>query len=135
MVIKREVNFKQSKIAEFCERMEKVLGQMKRGCESAVINRDPYRLTDEHETLQVPHEKWFTMNVRQRENNLKRLWAYAPSQETSIEVAVASASILHEMATTTNMDKKLLSIAPEDSGVTGVALLSDRNVQTGAAAA
>ncbi|KAJ7369504.1 hypothetical protein OS493_038486 [Desmophyllum pertusum] len=51
--------------------MEKVIQQQRRDCESAVINRGPYELADDYRHLQMSPDKWFSLNARQRESQLK----------------------------------------------------------------
>ncbi|KAK3736206.1 hypothetical protein QZH41_011893, partial [Actinostola sp. cb2023] len=121
MVIKRGVDFKTSEMSEFCQKMEKVLQQARRDCESAVINRGPYKLLDEYQHLEVAQDKWFSQNARQRENYLKKFWNSPPVGDN---VDVAAVSLASETTTTSNVSEKPLSVAPEESGVTGVALLS-----------
>ena len=51
--IKIGVNFQKSEMSEFNDKMERVIEQQMRDCESAVINRGPYALADEFPHLQM----------------------------------------------------------------------------------
>ena len=73
-VIKMGVDFRKSKMSEFNNKMEKVIQQQRRDCESAVINRGPYALADEFLHLQLSPDKWFSLNARQWESHLKKFW-------------------------------------------------------------
>ena len=68
-------------MSEFNDKMEKVIQQQRRDCESAVINRGPYALADENLHLQMSPDKWFSLNARQRESHLKKFWAEVPAKK------------------------------------------------------
>lgn len=121
-VIKMGVNFRKSEMSEFNGKMEKVIQQQRRDCESAVINRGPYALADEFLHLQMSPEKWFSLNARQRESHLKKFWAEVPARKEDVQGDVDDSD-----ATEDNSALKIhqeLSVSAEESGVAGVALLS-----------
>ena len=70
-VIKIGVDFQKSEMSQFNVKMEKVIQQQWRDCESAVINRGPYALAVDYLHLQMSPDTWFSMNARrQRKRHL-----------------------------------------------------------------
>ena len=61
-------------MSHFCMEMETLIAQQKRDCEAALLNRGPYMLSEEFKSLQIPPEKWFKMNINQREVALQKFW-------------------------------------------------------------
>lgn len=84
-VIKMGVDFRKSEMSEFNDKMEKVIQQQRRDCESAVINRGPYAQADEFLHLQMSPDKWFSLNARQRESHLKKFWAEVPAKNEGVQ--------------------------------------------------
>ena len=80
-VIKMGVDFRKNEMTEFNDKMEKVIQQQRRDCESAEINRGPYALANEFLHLQMSPDKWFSLNARQRESHLKKFWAELPAKD------------------------------------------------------
>ena len=118
-VIKMGVDFRKSEMSEFNDKMEKVIQQQRRDCESAVINRGLYALADEFLHLQMSPDKWFSLNARQRESHLKKFWAEVPAKNEDVQGQNDDDAT--EDATSLNIQ---LSVSAEESGVAGVALLS-----------
>ena len=73
-IIKRAVEYEPKEMSNFITEMEGLITQQKKDCEAAVINRGPYTLVDEEKSLEIPSEKWFKMNVNQREHALQKYW-------------------------------------------------------------
>ena len=73
-IIKRAVEYEPKEMSNFITEMEGLITQQKKDCEAAVINRGPYTLVDEEKSLEIPPEKWFKMNVNQREHALQKYW-------------------------------------------------------------
>ena len=117
-VIKIGVDFQKSEMSQFNEKMEKIIQQQRRDCESAVINRGPYALADDYLHFQMPPDKSFSLNARQR---LKNFWEEVPGRY----VDVPDESGDHNDGTEENTPSHAkLSVGPGESGVACEALLS-----------
>ena len=66
-VIKRAVNYQPNEMSHYCTGMEELITQQKRDCEAAILNRDPYMLSEEFKCFQIPPEKRFKVNTNLRE--------------------------------------------------------------------
>ena len=121
-VIKMGVDFRKSEMSEFNNKMEKVIQQQRRDCESAVINRGPYALADEFLHLQLSPDKWFSLNARQWESHLKKFWVEVPARNEDVQ-GENDVNDATEDNTSLNVHQEL-SVSAEESGVAGVALLS-----------
>ena len=119
-VIKMGVDFRKSEMSEFNDKMEKVIQQHLRDCESAVINRGPYALANEFLHLQMSPDKWFSLNACQWESHLKKFWAALPAKNEDLQ-GQNDDNDATEDATSLNIQ---LSVSAQESGVAGVALLS-----------
>lgn len=107
-------------MSEFNDKMEKIIQQQRRDCESAVINRDPYALADEFLYLQMSPDKWFSLNARWWESHLKKFWEEVPARNEDVQ-----GENNENDATEDNASLNIhLSVSVEESGVAGVALLS-----------
>ncbi|CAH3034094.1 unnamed protein product [Porites lobata] len=84
-IIKMGVDFQKNEMSQFNDKMEKVIQQQRRDCESAVINRGPYALTDDYLHLQMSPDKWFSLNARQRERHLKKFWEEVPGRNVDVQ--------------------------------------------------
>lgn len=127
-VVKREVDSKPSEMSHFCTKMEALVNQQKRDCEAAVLNRGPYLLSEEFQTLEISSQKWFQMNVKQRESTLQKFWKTQLPSVQGYEGAAVSVSSQDQIA---NSGKTVtvphavvdnaynLSVQPEESGLAG----------------
>lgn len=111
-VIKMGVDFRKSEMSEFNDKMEKVIQQQRRDCESAVINRGPYAQADEFLHLQMSPDKWSSLNARQRESHLKKFWAEVPAKNEGVQ-GQNDDNDATEDATSLNIQ---LSVSAEESG-------------------
>ena len=109
-------------MSEFNKKIEKVIQQQRRDCESAVINRGPYVLADDYFHLQMSPDKWFSLNARQRESHLKKFRQEVPRRNVDVQDESGDLNDATENTSVTNYTE--LSVRPEESGVAGVALLS-----------
>ena len=125
-VVKREVDSKPSEMSHFCSKMEALVNQQRRDCEAAVLNRGPYQLADEFQTLEISSKKWFQMNIKQRESALQKFWkAQLPSvhcddasvSPSSQDLSIDSTERLPEVG------GYKFSVQAEESGLAGVPLL------------
>ena len=122
-IIKMGVDFQKNEMSQFNDKMEKVIQQQRRDCESAVINRGPYALTDDYLHLQMSPDKWFSLNARQRERHLKKFWEEVPGR--NVDVQDDSGNVNDDKEENTSLTSPPeLSVRPEESGAAGVALLS-----------
>ena len=131
-VVKREVDSKPSEMSHFCTKMEALVNQQKRDCEAAVLNRGPYQLSEEFQTLEISSQKWFQMNIKQRESALQKFWktqlpsvlghegaAVSVSSQDQIADSEKTVTVPHAVVDTAHK----LSVQPEESGLAGVPLL------------
>ena len=116
---RKELIFRWAKWLNSTKKLEKVTQQQRRDCESAIINRGLYVLSDDFRHLEMHPEKWFSLNTGQREQHLKKFWEHTPTKDSNLEVEIQQtghysiSSPLYEF-----------SVTPEESGVERVALLS-----------
>ena len=67
-VIKRAVNFKESQISDFVEKMSVLIRQQREDDDSAVNNTGPYQLAEEFREHLVVESAWFCKTVGEREH-------------------------------------------------------------------
>ena len=125
-VVKRKVDAKPSEMSHFCSKMEALINQQRRDCEAAVLNRGPYQLADEFQTLEISSQKWFLINVKQRESVLQKFWkAQLPSVQCGDTSVSASSQDLPSYSTERlpEVGGYNFSVQAEESGLAGVPLL------------
>ena len=117
-------------MSNFCTKMETLVNQQKRNCESAVLNRGPYQLAEEFQTLEISSQKWFQMNIKQRESALQKFWkTQLPSVHGSADGYDGTAVQISDYGETATVPHAVvdngynLSVQPEESGLAGVPLL------------
>ena len=71
-MIKRAVNFNESKMSMFCNDMSTLILSQKEDIDSAVINKGPYRLASKFQSFEVQQNAWFKMNADQRDKHLRK---------------------------------------------------------------
>jgi len=71
-IIKRAVSSKETEMASFCSAMEDLIRHQRADVESAIVNKGPYKLSKRYEHFSIPSDKWFRMDVRQRQQHLRR---------------------------------------------------------------
>ena len=120
-VIKRAVDYQPNEMSHFYMEMEALITQQKRDCEAAVLNRGPYMLSEEFKSLQIPPEKWFKMNISQREVALQKLWkTQLPSLNQDDDVPAEDHGYPE---VDQSQQPRPLSVDPEESGLVGIPLL------------
>ena len=125
-VVKREVDSKPSEMSHFCSKMEALVNQQRRDCEAAVLNRGPYQLADEFQTLEISSQNWFQMNIKQRESALQKFWK---AQLPSVHCDDASVPpffqglIIDSTERLPEVGGYKFSVQAEESGLAGVPLL------------
>lgn len=124
-VVKREVDSKPSEMSHFCSKMEALVNQQRRDCKAAVLNLGPYRL-DEFQTLEISSQKWFQINIKQRESALQKFWkAQLPSvHRDDASVSASSQDLLIDSTERLpEVGGYSFSVQAEESGLAGVPLL------------
>ena len=110
----------------FVRKREALINQQRRDCEAAVLNRGPYQLADEFQTLEISSQKWFLTNVKQRESALQKFWkAQLPSVQCGDTSVSASSQDLPSYSTERlpEVGGYIFSVQAEESGLAGVPLL------------
>ena len=118
-IIKRAVEYEPKEMSNFITEMEGLITQQKKDCEAAVINRGPYTLVDEEKSLEIPPEKWFKMNVNQREHALQKYWK-TRNQKQESEISKDDKKCQEKDQF---QNSSTLSVDPEQSGLAGIPLL------------
>ena len=116
-IIKRAVEYEPKEMSNFITEMEGLITQQKKDCEAAVIN--PYTLVDEEKSLEIPPEKWFKMNVNQREHALQKYWK-TRNQKQESEISKDDKKCQEKDQF---QNSSTLSVDPEQSGLAGIPLL------------
>jgi hypothetical protein len=65
-IIKRSVEFKESKMSKFCHEMSILLLRQKKDVESAIINHGPYCLAPKFSHLEEPQDEWLKKHQSER---------------------------------------------------------------------
>lgn len=71
-MIKRAVDFNESKMSNFCNEMSTLLLRQKEDVDSAVINKGPYRLASKFRSFEMQQSAWFKMTANQRDKHLRK---------------------------------------------------------------
>ena len=72
-VLKRKLDYKQSELPQFIDKVKEVIAEQQREVERAIINRGKYRFREQYKYLEISEMKWFAMNSEQRKKHLQQL--------------------------------------------------------------
>jgi hypothetical protein len=76
-MLKRKLNYKQSELPAFIDKVKELVNEQQKELERAVIGRGKYQLKQQYQYLQVAESKWFLMTPEQRKNHLSKLHSVA----------------------------------------------------------
>ena len=72
-ILKRKLDYKQSELPEFIDKVKEVITEQQREVERAVISRGKYHFREQYKHLEISEMKWFSMNSEQRKKHLHQL--------------------------------------------------------------
>ena len=72
-ILKRKLDYKQSELPEFIDKVKEVITEQQREVERAVISRGKYHFQEQYKHLEISEMKWFSMNSEQRKKHLHQL--------------------------------------------------------------
>ena len=72
-IIKNKVDYKQSQLLEFVEKLKQVIDDQEKEVEKAVIQRGKYRFKSQFKHLEVAEGQWYKMTSQQRKKHLDRV--------------------------------------------------------------
>ena len=72
-LLKRKLDYKQSELPEFINKVKEVITEQQREVERAVISRGKYQFREQYKHLEISEMKWFSMSSEQRKKHLNQL--------------------------------------------------------------